>query len=160
MDETQIPSQDLGSGLSKNNTAIPNLQSLIDKLFPNNNKNLLMIHLFNLLSLFLSSGVGVTYLGGAGKSPHPSPSLTHIPWTWLPVQPAFALSLERLSEQPPCAVLSSTSVKKDFRLWPRGCKVEKDVQVLSLNREGRWVGILASLTRGPAVWAVGPAPPP
>lgn len=67
MDETQIPSQDLGAGLSKNNTAIPNLQSLIDKLFPNKNKNLLTIHLFNLLSLFLSSGVGVTYLRGAGK---------------------------------------------------------------------------------------------
>ena len=135
MDETQIPSQDLGAGLSKNNTAIPNLQSLIDKLFPNNNKNLLTIHLFNLLSLFLSSGVGVTYLRGAGKYPHPSPSPTY-PMDLLPMQPAFALSLERLSGQPSCEVLSNTSVKKDFRLWPRGCKVEKDVQVPPLNREG------------------------
>ena len=138
MDETQIPSQDLGSGLSKNNTAIPSLQSLIGKLFPNNNKNLLTIHLLNLLSLFLSSGVGVTYLRGAGKSPHPSPSPTY-PMDLLPMQPAFALSLERLSGQSACEVLSSTSVKKDFRLWPRGCKVEKDVQVPPLNREGRWV---------------------
>lgn len=50
-------------------------------------------------------------------------SPTSIPWARLPVGLAFALGLESLSGQPLCAVLFSTSVQKDFRLWLQGYKV-------------------------------------
>lgn len=72
-----------------------------------------------------------------GRSPRLSPSPTYISRARQPVGLALALGLERLSGQPPCAVLSSASVRQKLDSPPQGGKAERNVQVPLLNKEGQ-----------------------